>query len=232
MPAGVLKKMSVSVLVDQDVRWDKEGSAYKKVLIPPSPEKIKVIRDLVAGVTGLVDSRGDQLIVETLPFENTLQLEPPNSQAPVTAAPPVPTPASPIEFWLRLDRKKQIIAGTSAGGGLVLFAVMVFLLRRRKTVRKATAVSVPGELAGARSGPEGIEGPQHAKLEDEFEHRLAERDAQQQKLDAQTLQALKLAPVINKTSEVLAKHLRERVSKEGEMSAQILRTWIREEVDD
>ena len=48
-------------------------------------------------------------------------------------------------------------------------------------------------------------------------------------MDAQALNALKLAPVITKTAEVLAKHLREKITKEPEMSAQILRTWIREE---
>ena len=43
------------------------------------------------------------------------------------------------------------------------------------------------------------------------------------------MNSLKLAPVITKTAEVLAKHLREKIAKEPEVSAQILRTWIREE---
>jgi len=43
------------------------------------------------------------------------------------------------------------------------------------------------------------------------------------------LSSLKLAPVITKKAEVLAKHLREKITKEPEVSAQILRTWIREE---
>ncbi len=46
---------------------------------------------------------------------------------------------------------------------------------------------------------------------------------------AQALNALKLSPVITKTAEVLAKHLREKIKQEPEISAQILRTWIREE---
>jgi flagellar biosynthesis/type III secretory pathway M-ring protein FliF/YscJ len=48
-------------------------------------------------------------------------------------------------------------------------------------------------------------------------------------MEAQALSALKLAPVITKTAEVLAKHLREKISKDPEVSAQVLRTWIREE---
>jgi flagellar biosynthesis/type III secretory pathway M-ring protein FliF/YscJ len=43
------------------------------------------------------------------------------------------------------------------------------------------------------------------------------------------LSSLKLAPVITKKAEVLAKHLREKIAKEPEVSAQILRAWIREE---
>jgi flagellar biosynthesis/type III secretory pathway M-ring protein FliF/YscJ len=51
----------------------------------------------------------------------------------------------------------------------------------------------------------------------------------QHKLDAQALNQLKLSPVITKTAEVLAKHLREKIKQDPEVSAQILRTWIREE---
>jgi flagellar biosynthesis/type III secretory pathway M-ring protein FliF/YscJ len=43
------------------------------------------------------------------------------------------------------------------------------------------------------------------------------------------LHNLTLVPVITKTAEVLAKHLREKIAKEPEVSAQILRSWIREE---
>ena len=66
-------------------------------------------------------------------------------------------------------------------------------------------------------------------LEQQMESKLAERDKLQQKMEAEALSALKLAPVITKTSEVLAKHLRDKVRKEAEVTAQILRTWVREE---
>ena len=65
------------MLVDQEVTWEKDKNAFKRVLVPPSPEKLKVIRDLVAGITGFTAERGDQLVIETLPFETTLLLEPP-----------------------------------------------------------------------------------------------------------------------------------------------------------
>jgi hypothetical protein len=58
---------------------------------------------------------------------------------------------------------------------------------------------------------------------------LAEREALQQQLEAQALNSLRLAPAITKAGEILAKHLREKIAKSPDVSAQILRTWIREE---
>ena len=94
--------MSVAVLVDQDVTWERTEPAYKRVLVPPSPEKLKIIRDLVAGVTGFNAERGDQLIVETLPFETTLQIEPPPSRR-ARRRRPAPAPAAGLPFlsWTR-----------------------------------------------------------------------------------------------------------------------------------
>jgi len=49
MPQGAVTKLSLSVLVDHELRW--EGA--KRVVAPPSPQKLKVIRDLVAAAVGL-----------------------------------------------------------------------------------------------------------------------------------------------------------------------------------
>jgi flagellar biosynthesis/type III secretory pathway M-ring protein FliF/YscJ len=55
-------------------------------------EKIRTIRGLVAAATGFSGTRGDQLTVETLPFESTLGAEPPSDLIPVVAPPPNPLP--------------------------------------------------------------------------------------------------------------------------------------------
>jgi len=220
IPAGGVKKMSLAVLVDQEVTW--EGA--KRVLVPPSADKLKVIRDLVAGITGLTPERGDQLVIDTLPFETTLLLEPPVPPTPPAATPAAPS--APLATFMKLDRKKQIMIGGAAGGVLVLIGVAILLLRRRRKVAHSAEVTGPTPLPAGEAGAA-------AALADGVEHRieskLAERDALQQKMDAQALNALKIAPVITKTAEVLAKHLREKVAKDPEISAQILRTWIREE---
>jgi flagellar M-ring protein FliF len=228
LPSGVVRKMSLAVLVDQDVRWEKDKNSFKRVLVPPSPEKLKVIRDLVAGITGYSQERGDQLVIESLPFEITLQLEP-----PVVAAPAATTPAKPGSplpgLPIPLDRKTLLIG---AGAAMVL-AIAVFAFRRKgrkrtSTVEMASRPSLPAaaRAPGTHSSTELVSPSQ---LEDQIETQLAERDALQAKMDAQTLSSLKLAPVITKKAEVLAKHLRDKIAKEPDISIQVLRTWIREE---
>jgi len=219
-----LKKMSLAVLVDQDVTWEKDQSGFRKVLVPPTPEKLKVIRDLLAGVTGFTESRGDQLVIETLPFETTMLLEPP----PPATAPLAPPPAAtPLAMVLKWDRKTQIIAGGAAAAVIVLLLAGVFLLMRRGKPGRSATVTGRAALTAGEGASSGIAGS--PGVEQQIESKLAERDALQEKMDAQALQSLKVAPVITKTAEVLAKHIREKVTKESEISAQILRTWIREE---
>jgi len=219
LPAGAVRKMSVAVLVDQDVTWEKDGAGFKRVLAPPSPEKLKVIRDLVAGVTGFTQERGDQLVIETLPFETTLMTEPPPSPAGKPAAPSAGAP-------FKLNQKQMVIGGC-AGGLLVLGIVAMLLLRRRKKIGSAPAAQ-PVIEEGVPAG-KAIEAGAGENLESRLESKMAEREALQQKLDEQTLASLKLAPVITKKAEVFAKHLREKITKEPDISVQILRAWIREE---
>src|SRR5581483_10688486 len=212
LPAGAIRKISVAVLLDQTLTWEKDKTGPRRVLVPPSADKLKVVHDLVAGVTGFNAQRGDQLVVETQPFETTLMLEPPGSLAPV----------SPGARQRRLtpDQRTLWIVGGAIVGLLVLGAVGFLLLRGPKRPH-AVQTSAPAELPQAG-------GPQ-LPIEKQLEARLAERDALQQEMDAKALNALNLAPVITKTAEVMAKHIREKVKQEPEVSAQVLRSWIREE---
>src|SRR5215831_19347138 len=131
-PAGLVRKMSLAVLVDQAVTWHKEGNEYKRLLVPPPPEKLKVIRDLVAGITGYSEPRGDQLTIETLPFETTLMLEPPG------APKPQPPPQGPqgitmtLPLGLRLDQKMVLIAAGAVAGAIVLLIVFLLLWKTKK----------------------------------------------------------------------------------------------------
>jgi flagellar M-ring protein FliF len=213
LPAGVIRKISVAVLVDQGLSWERDKNGFRRVLTPPSPEKLKVIHDLVAGVTGFSAERGDQLVVETQPFETTLLMEPP----PLPAVPGAPPAAKGPQKPLQLDQKTLLIAGAAVAVLAVLGVAVVIILRRKSRTR--VTVATPAELA-AGSG---------SSLEQQIESRLTEHETLQQQAEARLLNSLKLAPVITKTGEVMAKHLREKIAQEPEVTAQILRTWIREE---
>lgn len=214
LPAGVLRKISVAVLVDQELTWQKDKTGFRRVLIPPSPEKLKVIHDLVAGVTGFSADRGDQLVVESQPFENTLLIEPP--PAPSAGSPAAPSGPARI---LQLDRKTLIIGAAALAALIVIGFVIAIMLRRLRKPQK-TRVTGPTELPA----------PVDPATEAESRKELAEADARDKEAQAKAKSSLKvLTPVITKTAEIMAKHLREKISQEPEVSAQVLRTWIRDE---
>ena len=212
LPQGSVKRMSLAVLLDQNVRWEGKGAKAKRIIEPPSPEKIKTIRGLVAAATGFSETRGDQLTVDTLPFESTLGAEPPSDFVPVTAP-----PQNPLPKWLQ-KYVKDMTAGMLIGltlGALVILIAPIALLRMRK--RKPAGVSATGDKA-LNAGDTA----------NTFEGQLASRAASQEKLEAEALNALKLPAAGTKKSEILTKHLKKSVKEDPIGSAQLLRTWIHE----
>jgi flagellar M-ring protein FliF len=145
IPQGVVRKMSLSVLVGQPVHWEGSGKSRRQVVVPPTPETMKTIRDLVAGVTGFDSTRGDQLIVETLPFESNVSED---MQQLVPSALPKPN-AQPA--WLGLfDKYRNILF--MAVGGLVVLAMIAGIVRRsmpRRSVARARAERGNGEIEEA-----------------------------------------------------------------------------------
>jgi len=225
LPAGTVRKMSLAVLVDHELSWQKDKNGYQRVLVPPSADKLKVVRDLVTGVTGFNADRGDQITIESLPFETTLALEPPQPQAPAAPA----RPAGPL--GLLSDRRTLLVVVGAALSLLVLGFVAASLLRGKGHApggKVALQQALPAAPESAQPAAPAI-AASGASVEQQIEAKLAEREALQQKMDAQALNALKVMPVITKTAEVLAKHLREKIKQEPETPAQVLRTWIREE---
>ncbi|MEP6963652.1 MAG: flagellar basal-body MS-ring/collar protein FliF, partial [Acidobacteriota bacterium] len=68
LPQGGVKRLSLSILVDHSLRYEQN----KPVILAPTPEKLQVIKDLVAAAVGINTARGDQLVVEAFAFESTL----------------------------------------------------------------------------------------------------------------------------------------------------------------
>src|ERR1700761_2991632 len=138
LPQGILRRISISVLVDQNVRWamtGKGGAAHaERVIEPPSPERMKAIQSVVAAAAGFNSARGDQLTVETLPFEATLNSEPPASLSPVAQKHPAPA-----------QKFSPFIAAGAAG--TVLLLVAAFFVYRNRKKRKLQHPVMPSEIA-------------------------------------------------------------------------------------
>ncbi len=209
MPQGTVKRMSVSLLVDSLVRLEGSGPKAKRIVEPPSPEKLKAIHDLVAGVIGFSAERGDQLIVETLPFETTLNPE----QMP--AAPPAAPPVAP-SLWDQALKSKYLAAGAGVGIAILLTLVMlVFKLARRGG--PAPSVEMARQLPAPAGGEESFS--------QKIENQLAEQAALRQKQETDALNALKLPPVTKK-AEVLTKHIADHAKKDSTAMAHVLRSWM------
>jgi flagellar M-ring protein FliF len=224
VPRGVVKKISAALLVDQDVEWQGKGNQRKRVLIPPTPEKLKAIHDIVAGVLGITTDRGDQLVVETLPFEQTRNAE--------DMANENTRPVTPGSLTLKeLMADKKILIG--AGAGLLFVVLLIgFLLRRPKAAAVGAQltektvimpgssthqVATAGASARGESGSRQVEGATEAK--DPNQGSLKELE--------EVLPFLQL-PTMTNHAKALLDHLRKTVVKDPDAAAALIRTWMEE----
>ncbi len=169
LPQGAVKRMSVSLLVDQQVRWEGAGAKLKRIVEPPSPEKLKTIHDLVAGVIGFSAERGDQLVVECLPFEATLNPE----QLP--EAPKTVAPVATLSLDQIFKNKYVVIA---LGSGVLLTLIVLGAVRRLRRKKIVLPVEIVDQIIGLEQKGENL-----AK---QIEAQLAEQAAirEKQELDA------------------------------------------------
>lgn len=139
-PQGAIKKLSVSVLLDQDAHWEGSGANAKRVLVAPTPERIKVIHDLVAAAVGVETQRGDQLIVESLPFESTLNLEPPETNVPAG-------PKKPLTLLEQLKADPKLMYGLIGIALVVLlgafFGIKMMMKRPAASVQAYVQPALP-----------------------------------------------------------------------------------------
>jgi len=204
LPQGGIKRLSVSVLIDQEVHFEGTGAQAKRVLTVPTPERMKVIHDLAAAAVGLNTERGDQIIVESLPFESTVNLEPPGASAPNTQVPAL----SPIE---QLKKNPKMLIGVAVGAAVIL-AGLCFLIF--KMLKKS-----PAPAAQVRPTESLPPSPETAAS------RVAGGDSwAPSQLGVGAMPALAPARI-----EVLTNQIRETAQKDGEVCAGVLRGWLREE---
>ncbi len=220
-PQGQVRRVSVSVLLDHNVRYEGTGPKARRLIEPPSAGRLKATRDLIAGVVGLQPERGDQLIVESLPFESTLSFEPPPPAA--TAAPGGLLPAATVVIdWSKANPMPAAIAAGSLLALLLLGIAARWFLKRRAR-RRAAATADAVKAIGA-SGDTGR--PVGESIEKKIESQIQENLALKEKQEMEILSGLKLPDSATKKSEVLTKHMTELAKKDPAAFAHILRTWM------
>ncbi len=203
-PRGAIKRISASLLLDQDFRWEGKGGKAKRVDVPPSPEKLKAIHDIVAGVLGLDPARGDQLVIESLPFEQTREMDEP--------APSLPKPSSPTPGINELIRNRPIVLG-GAAVLLILGALLGVLLRRKSKSKHSVQQAQAIEKGQSRAGLESGKSAEAPKIGGE-----------------ETKQKLPLPAAPNKV-DILRQNLRETVNRDPALAASVIRGWLEEDAN-
>jgi flagellar M-ring protein FliF len=210
-PRGGVKRITVAVLLDQSMRWERKGGTLSRTFIPPTPEKIGVIKDMITNVAGINAARGDQVTVETLPFDGTLREDPPGSvSTDKNTSPPQPA-------WMDHLHDTKTVGGAA---GLILAAAAFLLWRAKRRRRGKRLVEITEQLPAL---------PEMARLASaEQALALSEREAvsEEQKL----IDSLK-GPMLSATSktDALTKYLRQEVKKDPQAATQLLRTWLLED---
>jgi flagellar M-ring protein FliF len=204
IPQGVIRRMSLAILVDQSVRWDGEGAAKHRVLVPPPPETLKTIRDLVAGVSGFSVERGDQLVVETLPFESSLNSEPPKAVRPITA----PKPGAKEPAWMEFVTRYRDLWAPLALGLALLLVLGRGLFRMARKAPASRDMDFREELAAPAA---------HAEL-----------SATAAEVAGGQLTAAQAAQLAAEDHGELADRVRMLAKRDPAVTANVLRMWLQE----
>lgn len=247
LPQGGIRRLTVSTVLDQSVRWEGVGPKAKRILEPPSEETLKKVKDLIAAAVGFNAERGDQMVVESLPFETTLrQTQPPPDPAapkPAPTATPQNSPLPPaVTKWLAEKNIKvdpMILLGAAAFMLLLFVALGVFFLRKKRGSKALVATGHLSAEHGAGGGGLGSElppaqtsvgGPHGAhsqlgpvKSLEEQEAEFVARRAQQER---EVLASIQMPDISSKKTDVLVKHIAEQAKHDPAMMAQLIRGWL------
>jgi flagellar M-ring protein FliF len=199
--AGVVKRLSVAVLVDGNYTTDKGVKSYQ----PRSAEEIAALTKLVQSAIGFDDKRGDRVEVIGMKFAE---------------APDADTASSSI--ILGLDKSDLFRIGEAAGLLLLALVTLLFVIRpllnrllepgQRIEPSALNLLPAPGGMA-ALPPPGGADGdaPQPGTLVPVN----AERDAM---IDISQVEGRVRASSMKKIGEIVEKHPEEAVA--------ILRNWM------
>jgi flagellar M-ring protein FliF len=215
-PQGNVRRVSAAVLVDYVLEQEGEGEQQRRTAQPRPPERMEAIRELVAAAIGLDPNRGDQLIVQTLPFEMTLQLQNENLEPPAPAA-------DPVSFGQIIERLQQdpMLLTVAAGAVCLLLGAVAWMMQRSRKRRRV-------EVRNSRTAlPAGSSTQPHNQVGEQAAAQAIPSSSQAAGLPAPAATA---APqLLSARHESLIREVQEIVQKDTELSAGIIHTWLIEE---
>ena len=208
-PRGDIARMSVAVVVDDEsvAGTDKEGKPTQKSK-PRSAAELQKLQSIVASAVGIDTTRGDQLTVENISFDQP-------------AAEEIPAPTFIERYGDGLGSAGRMLTVLAVAGLLIFFVLrpMVGQIGAAPAVRAlpagsaavAAVAAAPGQLPSASPAPLRTV----AEMEGEIEAQLA-ASAQQKSLDT-----LRMPVLARKASAI--------VKSEPESAARLVRGWLNEE---
>jgi flagellar M-ring protein FliF len=211
-PQGSVKKISAAVLVDYSFESEGEGEDQKRTLRPRAPEKMEAIRELVAAAIGLDTERGDQLIVQTLPFEMTLQLQ---NQDLQMNAPGADSTQAPILERLQQEPMLMVVVGAAV---LLLIGGAVWFLKRSRKKPSAEVQAKQAALAAAQ-----------ASVVEPAQQEGAARVVYAAPAGSLAAGGAAVPRLLSARHETLVREAQDIVTKDRELSAGIIQGWLVEE---
>ena len=198
-PPGDVARLSVAVIVDDthEVKTNDQGQqAVSRVA--RKPEELQKLQSLVSAAVGLDETRGDQVSVENVAFDE----------------PPITEPPAP-GFWTRYGGTIQD-SGRMVGVLVLCVVALLFVVRpmvTRVNLQSAGAARTPA-LVTAGAGPGGaLDRPRtvaelESEIEAEMEAAVAGKGGDSRRL-----------PVLSRRVATMAQ-------KEPEQAAKLIRSWM------
>ncbi len=124
-PSGEIKKLSVSVIVDDAVKIEKKGKDIVEKKVPRTPEELDKIKKLVAAAVGIDEKRGDLLEVANLSFDETYKIE--------------------SERYMKAQESKRFIATAIKYGVILILALALIFLILKPMMKKVTVAIEKGK---------------------------------------------------------------------------------------
>jgi flagellar M-ring protein FliF len=204
-PPGDVARLSVAVILDDahEVKADANGQ-QTVTRTPRKPEEIQKLQALVAAAVGIDETRGDQVTVENVSFEET----------------PASEPVAP-SFWTQYGGPIQDGLRYVGILVLVLFALL-FVVRPMVTTAAAAASARP--VPAVASGPRA----NTALPAGERPRTVAEIESQ---LEAQIDSDLEGRVEGQRRLPVLTRRVAGMAQKEPENTAKLIRSWMADRED-